>query len=117
MFRVFTILLSLTIVFISCSTETQFKGKFGFSPETVTPGDEITIQYNPDSTILAGSDKIDCIAYLFNNELINTIDVQLHSEENILTGQIKTDENTLGVLVKFKTDDLLDNNDKKGYII
>ena len=117
MLKVFSVLLSLTLIIICCSDKQQFNGKFGFSPENVASGEEIEIFYNPDSSDLAGSEGIKCIAYLFNNELINTIDVDLKKEENILVGKFNTDKNTLGVLLKFKTDDQLDNNDKKGYVI
>ena len=117
MFRVFSVLLSFIAILVGCSEKTQFSGKFTFTPDKVKPGDEITIFYNPDSSDLAGSEGIKCIAYLYNNDLINTVDVTLKPEDNILIGKFNTDENTLGVLLKFKTDDQLDNNDKKGYFI
>lgn len=117
MLRIFSVLLSFIVILIGCSEKTQFSGKFGFTPDSVHPGEEITIFYNPDSSDLAGSKGIKCIAYLFNNELINTIDVDLQKENNILVGKFNTNENTLGILLKFKTDDQLDNNDKKGYVI
>ena len=117
MFKIITLLFAISLVFISCSSKPDFSGKFGYSPESPSPGDEVTIFYNPDSTILAGNKNIQCIAYLFNNELINTIDVPLDIEKKYLTGNIKTTDSTLGLLIKFKTDELLDNNDKEGYII
>ena len=117
MFRIFSVLLSLSVIIICCSGESQFQGKFGYSPDMVTPGEGITVFYNPDSSDLAGSKGIKCIAYLFNNELVDAIDVDLQKEDKILVGKFNTDENTLGVLLKFKTDDQVDNNDKKGYVI
>ena len=77
----------------------------------------MTIFYNPDSTILSGSTDVKCIAYLFNNELINTVDVPLISENDYLTGKVKTNDSSLGLLIKFESDELLDNNDKNGYLI
>jgi len=117
MFKIITLLFAISLVFISCSSKPDFSGKFGYSPESPSPGDEVTIFYNPDSTILAGNKNIQCIAYLFNNELINAIDVPLNTEKKYLTGNIKTTDSTLGLLIKFKTDELLDNNDKEGYAI
>jgi len=113
MFRIVSVIVTLSLLVFSCSDEYQFSDKFGYSPETILPGSEITIHYNTDSTILAGKDDIGCVAYLLNNKLINTIDVPLRSEGNILTGKLKTDENTLGVLIKFKANEQLDNNEKK----
>ena len=117
MSKIFSSLLFFAIILNGCSEKYQLKEKFGFTPSKATPGEEITIFYNPDSTVLAGSEGIKCIVYLFNNKLINAIDVSLQSQDSILTGKFKTDENTLGVLLKFKTDDQIDNNDKKGYLI
>ena len=117
MSRIFSVLLLLTIIISGCSEKYKLKEKFGFTPSKATPGEEITIYYNPDSTNLAGAKDIKCIAYLFNNKLINTIDVKLQPQDSILTGKFNTDKNILGVLLKFKTDDQVDNNDKKGYLI
>ena len=107
----------IIVFFVSCSTEPEFTGKFGFSPSSIKPGDEVTVFYNPDSTKLSGSEEIQCIAYLFNDDLINAVDVQLSSEKNYLKGSIQTNDSTLGIIIKFKTDELLDNNDKNGYLI
>jgi len=117
MSRILSVLLLLTIIISGCSDKYQLKEKFGFTPSKAKPGEEITIFYNPDSTNLAGAKDIKCIAYLFNSKLINAIDVTLLPQDSILTGKFNTDKNTLGVLLKFKTDDQLDNNDKKGYLI
>jgi len=117
MFRIYSLFFILSIIFISCSKSPDFSGKFGYSPESVSPGDEVTIFFNPDSTDLTGSKNIQCIAYLFNKDLINTKDVVLTANKNIFTGKINTNDSTLGIILKFKTDDLVDNNDKKGYVI
>ncbi|MGB5528930.1 MAG: hypothetical protein WBQ32_03095, partial [Ignavibacteriaceae bacterium] len=84
MFRVFSVLLSFIAILVGCSEKTQFSGKFTFTPDKVKPGDEITIFYNPDSSDLGGSEGIKCIAYLYNNDLINAVDVTLKPEDNIL---------------------------------
>ena len=81
------------------------------------PGDNVFVMYNPDSTNLAGKENIKCIAYLYNDGLINTFDVPLTKKGDIYSGTVKTDEETLGILLKFKTDDEHDNNNKTGYVI
>jgi tetratricopeptide (TPR) repeat protein len=117
MSRIYSFLLIIFFIFAACSNEPEFTGKFGFVPSSAIPGDEVTIFYNPDSTILAGKDNIECIAYLFNDDLINAVDVPLISDKNYFKGIIQTNDSTLGILIKFKTDELLDNNDKNGYLI
>ena len=101
----------------SCSSEPDFSGSFNFIPDKCKPGDEITIYYNPDSTLLVGEDEVKCIAYLYGSELNNTIDVPLDRKGKILSGKFITGENDYGVILKFKADDEIDNNDKNGYVI
>ena len=115
--KIFSILIAVLLFLISCSDRKEFSGKFGHYPESITPGTEVTIFYDPDSTILVGNKDIKCIAYLFNNDLINTVDVPLQSEKNYLSGNIQTTDSTLGILLKFNSDELSDNNDKNGYMI
>jgi thiol-disulfide isomerase/thioredoxin len=117
MLRVSSLFIVISLIVISCSSEPEFSGKFGYSPNLIEQSNELTIFYNPDSTILAGNDSIQCIAYLFNKNLINAIDVPLTSDKNYLIGKIQTNDSTLGLLLKFKTDEVTDNNDKEGYLI
>ena len=117
MLRMLIPLLMILILFISCSTEPKLSDGFGYLPETVSPGEEVTIFYNPDSTILAGEDSIQCLAYLFNKDLINTVDVTLKAEKKYLKGTVQTNDSTFGLILKFKSDDLTDNNQKAGYVI
>lgn len=117
MLRMLIPLLMILILFIGCSTEPKLSDGFGYLPETVSPGEEVTIFYNPDSTILAGEDSIQCLAYLFNKDLINTVDVTLKAEKKYLKGTVQTNDSTFGLILKFKSDDLTDNNQKAGYVI
>jgi len=105
------------LILVSCSQQPEFSGDFDYSPSTPNPTEEITIMYNPDSTILSGMDEVECIAYLYGKELNNTIDVPLNKDGNMLRGTLTTEENTLGVILKFKSGDVVDNNDKRGYVI
>ncbi|MEJ2103676.1 MAG: TlpA disulfide reductase family protein [Ignavibacteriaceae bacterium] len=117
MYRIFSVLLFFVIIINGCSDKNHLKEKFGFLPSKASPGEEITIFYNPDSTNLAGTKDIKCVAYFFNNKLIDAIDVEMKPESKFLTGKFSTDKNTLGILLKFKAEDQIDNNDKKGYLI
>ena len=120
MFRIQAIISFFAILFfvlISCSRQTEFSGSFSYSPSTPNPAEEITIMYNPDSTILSGMDEVKCIAYFYSNQLNNTVDVLLNKDGNMLTGKLITEGNTLGVILKFKAGDVVDNNNKSGYVI
>lgn len=102
---------------ISCSGEEEFEGSFYYSPEIIKPGEEITVRYNADSSNLAGNNDINLVAYLFDDNLYKTTDITLAESGNIYSGKIKTDKNTLGVILKFVSGDNIDNNNDNGYII
>lgn len=102
---------------ISCSSENGFEGSFYCSPANVQQGEEITINYNSDSSNLAGKDDIRLIAYLYNDELSQTTDIPLSQNGSMYTGKIKTVETTLGILFKFVSGNKIDNNDKSGYVV
>lgn len=109
--------LLILIIIVSCETEQHFNGSFYYSPANAEPGAEITVKYNPDSSNLAGRDNIRMIAYLYNEKLINVVDIPLVNRGNIYSGKIKTNDSTFGVVCKFVSDDELDNNNNDGYVI
>ena len=75
------------------------------------------IKYNPDSSSLKGKEEIRLVAYLYGNKLYNTLDVPLTRNGNIYSGNLRTEENTLGVLFKFTSGAEIDNNNKEGYVV
>ncbi|MGD8307507.1 MAG: redoxin domain-containing protein, partial [Ignavibacteria bacterium] len=83
----------------------------------ILPGEEITVKYNADSSNLAGNNDIKLVAYLYDDNLYKTTDITLAESGNIYTGKIKTDKNTLGVILKFVSVDKIDNNKENGYTI
>ena len=105
------------VLLLSCSVGEHFNGSFSYSPEIIKPGQDITVKYNPDSSNLKGKEEIRLIAYLYSNKLNNTLDVPLTKNGNIYTGKVRTDNNTLGVLFKFKSGAKVDNNNKEGYVV
>ncbi|MDO8550132.1 MAG: TlpA disulfide reductase family protein [Ignavibacteria bacterium] len=105
------------ITLISCSSKPVWEGVFDYYPEKPEPGDEVTIFYNADSTKLSSYDKIEMTAYLYSTKLDDAVGVEMMKVKNGWEGKIKTTEETRGVIIKFKNDDNIDNNDKKGYVI
>ena len=117
MYRTSKAFVLIFLILLSCSGDPEFKGEFGFSPHTVSPGEEVTVMYNADSTDLDQKNEVECIAYLYSHKLINTMDVPLKKKGAIYSGKIKTSNETLGILLKFKSYDVVDNNNKNGYVI
>ncbi len=107
----------IVVLFISCSTEEHFNGSFYYSPDVIKPGEDITVKYNPDSSNLKGKDEVRLVAYLYGNKLNNAIDIPLTKNGSIYSGNVRTEENTLGVLFKFTSGEEIDNNNKEGYVV
>ncbi len=109
-----------TIFFASCGKEKEVPKIFSFKPEKPTAGEEITVNYIADSTNLADVKKIDLLAYLYSNDLDNTIQVEMHKNGKVWTGKFSTTPKTRGVVVEFiqnGKEENYDNNNKEGYLI
>jgi peroxiredoxin len=109
--------ISVIVLFLSCSSEEHFNGSFHYSPAIIHSGQDINVKYNPDSSSLKGKEEIRLVAYLYGNKLYNTLDVPLTRNGNIYSGNLRTEENTLGVLFKFTSGAEIDNNNKEGYVV
>lgn len=112
---VFSIL--LVFIFNSCSSQPDWTGMFDYYPEKPKPGEEITIFYSADSTKFINHDKIEMNVYLYSKKLDNTIGVEMNKTQAGWVGKIKTTRDTRGIIIKFKNEDDIDNNSKKGYVI
>jgi peroxiredoxin len=115
--KIFVFNLLFLLYFISCSSQPEWTGVFDSYPEKPEPGDEVTVFYNSDSTKLASENKIELIAYLYSIKLDDAVGVEMKKVNKGWEGKIKTDKNTRGIIIKFKNEEVFDNNDKKGYVI
>ncbi|MGB5894730.1 MAG: hypothetical protein WBG58_11180, partial [Ignavibacteriaceae bacterium] len=86
----------VAVLLLSCSTEEHFNSSFNYSPGIIKPGQDVTVKYNPDSSNLNGKDDIRLVAYLYGNKLNSTLDVPLTKNGSIYSGNVRTEENTLG---------------------
>ena len=114
--NLFTVTLIISI-FISCSQKPEFKGKFSFYPENPKPGDEITVRYVADSTNLADKQSIDLAAYFYDNDLIDAVSAELEKKPDGWYGKMTAPDDAYGVIIKFVSDETIDNNKSKGYLI
>lgn len=112
---VFIIIISFMI--ITCSKQPEFKGKFSFYPENPQPGDEVTVMYVSDSTNIAGAETIEMIIHYYSSELDSTIGVEMQREGIGWKAKFASSDNNYGVLLRFKSDEKVDNNNKQGYFI
>jgi len=111
------LIILFAVTFISCSSEPVWEGVFDYYPEKPEPGDEITVFYNADSSRLSSYNEIEMVAYLYSDNLDDAVSVEMKKVQNGWEGKINTTEETRGIIIKFRNDDNIDNNDKKGYVI
>jgi len=107
----------ISFMMISCGEQPEFKSKFSFYPEFPKPGDDVTVMYISDSTNLAGSESIEMIIHYYTGELDSTIGIEMQREGIGWKAKFTSSVNNYGVLVRFKSDEKADNNNKQGYFI
>ena len=116
---VLLLMLSIISVFLlySCSKEVKVKGKFSWEPERPKPGDEITVIYVPDSTGLKNASSVDLMIYPYSTGIDETKQIRMRKSGDGWTGKFTTPDSSKGILIKFKNEDDIDNNSKRGYLI
>ncbi|MFC2135011.1 redoxin domain-containing protein [Bacteroidota bacterium] len=108
--------LLLVVILTSCGLQ-KYEEKFTFSPENPSPGDEITVYYNPEGTLLADADEIDLIVYSYSSEINSTQGIEMTKDEEGWKANFVTAGDDYGVVVKFRSGEQEESNDKKGYWI
>lgn len=106
----------LTLLFATSCGPEELTEKFSYS-DFPSPGDDVTIKYNPASTPLEGLTKVEMIVYLYEVEIEKTVSVEMEKYGNGWIGEFETDESTRGALIKFMSDKLEDINNNRGYSV
>ncbi len=111
------LIISLSLLIISCEEPIRFNGKFSHYPDFPKPGDDIVVTYISDSTNLAGSKTIEMIVHLYSKELDSTFSIDMQKEGIGWKAKFKSADKHYGALIRFKADEKVDNNNKTGYFI
>lgn len=106
-----------SVLLISCSQQEKFTGKFSYYPEFPKPGEEVTVMYVSDSTNLAGTESVEMVVHLYNDDLDSTYGVEMSKEVNGWKAIFKSSDKHYGALIRFRNEDKSDNNNKEGYFI
>lgn len=109
--------LLMVLLLTNCKPDLEFQGRFTFYPEFPKPGEQITVMYISDSTNLAGSESIEMIIHLFNNDLDTTFAIEMIKEGIGWKGEFRSSEKHYGALIRFISIEKSDNNNKEGYFI
>jgi len=96
----------------------QFPEKFSYLPEKPQVNQEITLKYNPAGTDNEGVKEIEALAYQFHGgEMPVVKEVALKKKGKGWIGKVTPDDSALLLIVNFKSEDGLDNNEEAGYKI
>ena len=103
------------LCFSFCAKEPA--GRFSFSPEKPSPGEELIIRYNPAGTKLEDAAEVFLMAYSYTKGYPDARDYPMTKEGKSWIASLSTDEKSRGIVIKFVNNQDTDNNDNYGYII
>ncbi len=116
MVKRFWLIASLLIIIITGCKSYNFDETFSYQPEKPQPGEELTIIYNPDSTILKNSESIISYFYFYSNKLDTAISLDMEKEGKGWISKVKVPSDQALLLVKF-TDGEAEKEDNNGEMI
>lgn len=112
-----TILFILMILFAAACSQKEIKNEFTIEPENPNSGEEITVYFKADSSALNLSEEVTMNAYLFDEEITETIGTEMKNEGNYWKATFKTNPESKLVIVKFLSGETEETNDGKGFVI
>lgn len=113
----FLIFLCAGLLCFSFCARKEPPGRFSYSPERPTRGEEITVQYYPEGTNLEKAEEIYLVAYSYTKGPPEAKDFLMTKKGNTWTATFSSDEKSRGILLKFVHEEEVDNNEKNGYVI
>ena len=101
----------LLLFFAQVVVAQQPVSRVTFDPVKAQPGQDLSISYNPEGSSLAGKKDITGVVYTYENYVWHTRDLLLKEEHNQWKATLKLAKDCGFVAVKFRSGDLIDNND------
>jgi len=117
--KIFRSIIVLTLIglLFGCADKKVFKGKFGFEPVNPHPGDNIRLYYLADSSSLADAKVVSVIGYPYSISVDTVIEKKMIKEGDYWTVKFSVPDNVRGIVFKFISGKLIDNNNDNGYEI
>ena len=110
-----TLLALLFVLFVQhvfAQTETHLR----LSDACPAVGEKITLMYDPAGTVTEGKKDINAVVYYFDNKNYPASDIDLKPDGKLLKGEILIPENIKAFFIKISSNELVDNNNGKGYV-
>lgn len=121
--KVTTIKISAVFLMLACAIITGKDKSLKYIPEKPKAGDEITIFYNSEESVLSKAEKIELAVYSYSinsllpYHIIENRSIELVKESKYWTAKYSIPLNADISVFKFTCGKLVDNNDQKGYFI
>jgi len=102
----------LAIQSVVAQTNTHLK----LSDQYPTPGEKITLTYDPAGTVVDGKKDISAAVYYLDNKTYPVADIDLKPDGQLLKGEIDIPATAKAFFIKISADDKVDNNNDNGYV-
>ncbi len=114
--KVFLSLAILLFVLSGCQ-KYNYDGTFSYEPNQPENSQELIIKYLVNNTKLSGAKSIDMTIYQYGVDLINTTEISMEKVGKGWIASFTPDSSATGVIITFKDDEIIDNNNSLGYSI
>ncbi len=110
-------LLSLVILsFVGCQN-IEYNGTFSIEPLKPQVSEPILVKFSAYETKLTESNSVDIIIYQYDVDVLKTTQVKMKKEGNGWIAKFTPLENTKGIIITFKEDEIIENNSSNGFIV
>lgn len=110
------LLLALPAVLALQNGFAQTGAHLSLSDNYPSPGEKITVTYNPEGTPLDGKKDLDAVVYFSDNKDYPVADLDLKPSGKLLKGDFTVPKTAKAFFIKISKDENVDDNNEKGYL-
>ncbi len=111
------LLISVTLLLFTGCQKFNFDETFSIEPLSPTPSQKITVKFLADETKLSDAKSIDMVVYQYDVDLLNTTELPMEKIGKGWVAYFTPDSLAKGLIITFKNDDIIENNNSTGYIV
>jgi thiol-disulfide isomerase/thioredoxin len=113
---VFLALLSFVLT-LSCTTNNPVSSNFSYEPSKPYAGEEITVSFDASGSQVAKEAKLMLLVFEHTSKEPIAKEIEMTKDGNSYKAKFKTENSTRSLVVVFKGDKNLENNEKRGFRI
>lgn len=111
-----TLLFALSGILTLQSVVAQINSHLNLSDAYPSPGEKITVTYDPSGTPLDGKNDLNAVVYFVDNKDYPVADLSLKPSKKLLKGDFTIPASAKAFFVKISKDQIVDDNSEKGYL-